>query len=248
MSSSSPSLWQNPSMVPSPVPEEGLGGMQGVVHMSTNLVRGRRALRGRDVFRFRSEIANTGNRYRQLPKTKHQELCHINPRSPISHQYTVSCHSTLDASIPRIFNLQPGAQRHPSPSTASTPGHTLRGAGVKWRTTRSRAGPSSCATTLWRPATDSICLSCISMLCASHMSTTTRSRSPAAHRLMEVVVVNIDSTVSPLSFLFPLLPPSHHRYTVPSPTVPTTVPTTVLSTPRLLGSLLSFLFSMLHES
>lgn len=109
MSSSSPSLWQNPSMVPSPVPEEGLGGMQGVVHMSTNLVRGRRALRGRDVFRFRSEIANTGNRYRQLPKTKHQELCHINPRSPISHQYTVSCHSTLDASIPRIFNLQPGA-------------------------------------------------------------------------------------------------------------------------------------------
>lgn len=121
MSSSSPSLWQNPSMVPSPVPEEGLGGMQGVVHMSTNLVRGRRALRGRDVFRFRSEIASTGNRYRQLPKTKHQEVCHINPRSPISHQYTVSCHSTLDASIPRIFNLQPGAQRHPSPSTASTP-------------------------------------------------------------------------------------------------------------------------------
>lgn len=111
-----------------------------------------------------------------------------------------------------------------------------------------RTKQASCATTLWRPATDSICLSCISMLCASHMSTTTRSRSPAAHRLMDVVVVNIDSTVSPLSFLFPLLPPSHHRYTVPSPTVPTTVPTTVLSTPRLLGSLLSFLFSMLHES
>lgn len=243
--SSSPSLWQNPSMVPSPVPEEGLGGMQGVVHMSTNLVRGRRALRGRDVFRFRSEIANTGNRYRQLPKTKHQEVCHINPRSPISHQNTVSCHSTLDASIPRIFNLQQVLNVTQAPQRRPPRSHSPGGGRqVAHHPEPGRTKQASCATTLWRPATDSICLSCISMLCASHMSTTTRSRSPAAHRLMEVVVVNIDSTVSPLSFLFPLLPPSHHRYTLPSPTVPTTV----LSTPRLLGSLLSFLFSMLHES
>lgn len=151
-----------------------------------------------------------------------------------------SMHQSHASSISsQVLNVTQAPQRRPPRS--HSPGG---GRQVAHHPEPGRTKQASCATTLWRPATDSICLSCISMLCASHMSTTTRSRSPAAHRLMEVVVVNIDSTVSPLSFLFPLLPQSHHRYTLPSPTVPTTV----LSTPRLLGSLLSFLFSMLHES
>lgn len=142
MSSSSPSLWQNPSMVPSPVPEEGLGGMQGVVHMSTNLVRGRRALRGRDVFRFRSEIANTGNRYRQLPKN--QTSRGMSHQPSLTHQPSV--HRFL-SQHPRCINpthLQSPARcsTSPKPLNGVHPGHTLRGAGVKWRTTRSRAGPS----------------------------------------------------------------------------------------------------------
>lgn len=242
MSSSSPSLWQNPSMVPSPVPEEGLGGMQGVVHMSTNLVRGRRALRGRDVFRFRSEIANTGNRYRQLPKTKHQEVCRINPRSPISHQYTVSCHSTLDASIPRIFNLQPGAQRHPSPSTASTPGHTLRGAGVKWRTTRSRAGPSRQAALRLSGVQRQTASACLAFPCFVQAIC---RRQHAAVRRQHTVSWRLSSSTLTRQFLPYLFfsPSSRHHITVtPSPHPPSPPPSPPPSSPPLGSSDPSSLF------
>lgn len=117
----------------------------------------------------------------------------------------------------QVLNVTQAPQRRPPRS--HSPGG---GRQVAHHPEPGRTKQASRATTLWRPATESICLSCISMLCASHMSTTTRSRSPAAHRLMEVVVVNIDSTVSPHLFFSPSS--RHHITVTPSPHPPSPPP------------------------